>query len=75
MPLRRIRLARGDAGDRVDDLRVPAEHVARARPVEAEAEARALVDAVADRGAADLRAALAGPLAARVMLIARGLVG
>ncbi|MFM9124842.1 MAG: cytochrome P450, partial [Actinomycetota bacterium] len=41
----------------------------------AEAEARALVDAVAVRGAADLRAALAGPLAARMMLIALGLDG
>lgn len=41
----------------------------------AEAEARTLVDAVADRGTADLRAALAGPLAARMMLIALGLDG
>ncbi len=41
----------------------------------ADAEAARLVRAVAADGAADLRAALAGPLAARMMLVALGLDG
>ena len=41
----------------------------------ADRAAARLVDAVAVRGAADLRAALAGPLAAEMMLIALGLDG